>query len=133
MTKDNRMVWGAMIALGTIAPLKPDALFTLLPKLTTVADAGTVITNDHLMGILVTLAKHPTYANEVYAQLIIRLEKSPSNQLPAYAEKVLPVVTHETKDGFLVTLQQRVATIEPESKLKRVEKVIAKAQKLKPI
>src|SRR4051812_15144018 len=47
--KNNRLQWGGMEALNTIALEKPDIVFKSLSKLIEVAEKGSVITKDGLM------------------------------------------------------------------------------------
>jgi lipoate-protein ligase A len=58
-----------------------------------------------------------------------RLTKSPTNQLPMYAENTLPVIDETNKAAFIKTLQSRLADIEKDTKRIRVEKVIKKLTK----
>ena len=45
--KNNRLVWGAMIALSTIADLRPDEIYKQLSVVRTAMESGTVITMDN--------------------------------------------------------------------------------------
>lgn len=128
--KNNRLQWGAMTALNTITNEKPDAIYTALPQIISAADKGSVITNDHCVGILIKFCGMKKYANDVFPLLIERLNVSPTNQLPMYAENALPVITKNTKTLFINTLTERLGEIEKESKRLRVEKVIKKAAKV---
>lgn len=53
--KNNRLQWGAMTALHTITNEIPDIIYKALGKITGIADQGSVITNDHCVGILIKL------------------------------------------------------------------------------
>lgn len=44
--RNNRMVWGGMIALSTVASLRADAIFPHAETIQKTMAAGTVITND---------------------------------------------------------------------------------------
>lgn len=120
------MQWGAMIALGTIVLENPKALYDSLPVILDVADAGSVITKDNAVRILVGLGSLPKYNKKVFPLLIEQLVSSPTNQLPMYAEMTLPVINKENKEVFVKTLSSRLKEIEKDSKRIRVEKVIAK-------
>ena len=54
--RNNRMVWGSMIALSTIAASKADELIGHLPEIIRTMEAGTVITNDAGIKILADMA-----------------------------------------------------------------------------
>jgi hypothetical protein len=128
--KNNRLQWGAMTALDAIAAEDPKTVYASLAKIIAVADQGSVITNDHCVGILIKLCQVKTYRKDAFDLLVERLLKSPVNQLPMYAENALPIINAETKVAFLNVLSGRLGDIEKESKRKRVEKVIQKLQKL---
>ncbi len=127
--KNNRLQWGGMIALDIITPENPAAIYKALPKIIDAADKGSVITNDHCVGILIKLCTEKKYAADAFALLNERLKKSPTNQLPMYAENALPVIDETNKTIFIKTLQSRLADIEKDTKRIRVEKVIKKLTK----
>lgn len=127
--KDNRMQWGAMTALSAIAGEVPEMLFDALPQLVAVADAGSVITRDHLVRILVSLAADKRYAGDAIPLLLEQLLGAPVNQVPSYAEQSLPVIGSGDAEKFRQVLQTRLNDIEQDSKRKRVEKVL---KKIKP-
>ena len=54
-SKDNRLQWGAMTALGCIAREKPAEIFDSLGRIIEAAEKGSVITRDHCVKILVSL------------------------------------------------------------------------------
>ena len=127
--KNNRLQWGAMTALHSITGEAPKAVYGALPQIIDVADKGSVITNDHCVGILVKLCGMKEYAEDVFPLLNERLIKSPTNQLPMYAENALPVITEKNKAVFIKTLTLRLGEIEKDTKRIRVEKVIKKLNK----
>jgi HEAT repeat protein len=124
--KNNRMQWGGMIALDTITPENPKAIYDALPVILDAADKGSVITNDHCVGILIKLCAVKKYAADAFELLNERLKKCPTNQLPMYAENALPVINETNKVAFVKTLQARLSEIEKDTKRIRVEKVIKK-------
>jgi len=127
--KNNRLQWGSMTALDTIVLEDPKAIYAVLPKIMDAADKGSVITNDHCVGILIKMCAVKKYAADAFALLNERLKKSPSNQLPMYAENALPIINETNKAAFIKTLQSRLADIEKDTKRIRVEKVIKKLTK----
>ena len=46
-SRNNRLVWGGMIALGTVAELKAEVIFAHLAEIEKVMDTGSVITVDN--------------------------------------------------------------------------------------
>lgn len=129
--KNNRLVWGAMIALDTITPLRPKEVHAVLPTLIAVADAGSVITNDHCVGILVGLARQDAYRDEILPALIQRLLTSPVNQLPKYIEQSASVVDAAHRQPFLQLVEARRSEVSSAAALKRIDKAVARVQKLK--
>lgn len=127
--KNNRLQWGAMTALHTITNEKPDAVYNTLPIIIAVADKGSVITNDHCVGILIKLVAVKKYAEDAFQLLLERLKRCPTNQLPMYAENALVVINEKNKAVFIKTLMARLSEIEKETKRARVEKVIKKLQR----
>lgn len=130
--KNNRLQCGAMTALDTIVAIKPKLIYEALPQIIAVADIGSVITNDHCVGIMIKLCAIKEYSEDVFSLLNERLLKSPDNQLPMYAENALPVINAKNNVVFVNTLLLRINGIEKESKRSRVEKVIRKVNKMFP-
>ena len=126
--RNNRLQWGAMAALDSIASENPELIYKVLAKIIDVADKGSVITNDHCVGILIKLCAVKRYAKDAFALLNERLLKSPTNQLPMYAENALPIINDTNKIVFIKTLTSRLDDIEKDTKRLRVEKVIRKLQ-----
>lgn len=124
--KNNRLQWGAMTALNTITNENPHIVYSSLAKIINIADNGSVITNDNCVGILIKLCSIQEYADDAFLLLNERLLKSPTNQLPMYAENALPIINAKNKTLFINTLIFRVSEIEKDSKRIRVEKVIKK-------
>lgn len=127
--KNNRLQWGAMIALDTITNEIPKTIYKALGKIIDVADKGSVITNDHCVGILIKLCGRKEYAENAFSLLNERLKISPTNQLPMYAENALPIINEKNKATFIKTLSSRLVDIEKDTKRIRVEKVIKKLTK----
>ena len=128
-SKDNRLQWGAMTALGCIVSERPAEIFAALPKIIDAADRGSVITRDHCVNILISLSALVSYAHMAFPLLLEQMWKSPTNQLPMYAERSIPVVNDANREHFVKVLTARLGDIEKESGRKRVEKVIKKITK----
>jgi hypothetical protein len=118
-----------MTALHAITSEDPKTIYKALAKIIDVADKGSVITNDHCVGILIKLCAEKEYASDAFALLNERLKISPTNQLPMYAENALPIINEKNKNTFLKTLTARLGDIEKDTKRIRVEKVIKKLMK----
>ncbi|MEX0315421.1 MAG: hypothetical protein AB3N18_14690, partial [Allomuricauda sp.] len=125
-SKNNRLQWGAMTALGTITGERPNEIYAALPTILSVADKGSVITKDHAVNILIKLCSIDGYADNAFHLLMEQLLKSPTNQLPMYAERAIPIINDKNKVLFTKTLKSRLDDIEKETKRKRVEKILKK-------
>ncbi|KQL37733.1 hypothetical protein AN960_15845 [Bacillus sp. FJAT-25509] len=128
-SKNNRLQWGAMTALNSITSDVPERIFSNIQKIIVAGDNGSVITKDQVVNILLKLCSIKTYAKESFNSLINQLVKSPTNQLPMYAERSMSIINEENKSLFIETFTSRLDEIEKESKRKRVEKVIKKIVK----
>ncbi|POY37479.1 hypothetical protein C3K47_06870 [Solitalea longa] len=125
-SKSNRMQWGAMTALAAIVPTNAELIYVSLPRLIEVADAGSVITKDHLVNILIKLCSIRENEDDAFSLLMEQLLKSHANQLPMYAERAIPVINSTNKKLFIEVLSHRINDFDIESKRKRVEKIIRK-------
>lgn len=125
-SKNNRLQWGAMTAISTITTESPQDVFNNITTIMNAADKGSVITKDNAVHILIKLCGLTKYADSSFTLLMELVLKSPTNQLPMYAEKTLPVINKKNKELFIQTLISRINEIEKETKRKRVEKVIKK-------
>ena len=115
-----------MAALDQIALVNPKTIYGMLTKIVESGEKGSVITRDHVVGILIKLASLSQYRERVIPLLIEQLKRSPTNQLPMYSENLMPIVTESNRAAFVKTLTSRLHNIEKTSKRKRVERVIAK-------
>jgi hypothetical protein len=125
-SKTNRLVWGAMTALDSIALKEPKHVHALLPRILAAADAGSVITKDHAVGILAKLATVKAYRDDCISLLLEELMKSPNNQFPMYVETALPVIGEQARQRFQAIIMKRLPELERESAKKRVMKVLKK-------
>ena len=123
-SKHNRLVWGAMIALDTIAGEEPVGVFELLPKILACSDAGTVITRDHAVGVLIKLSGEPKYAKKCLPLLIEQMKSCPDNQFPMYVERAAGLFDERNKKPFVDVMMRRLDHLPKESQKKRVMKVL---------
>jgi hypothetical protein len=124
--QNNRLQWGAMTALDAIAAFDPDLIAEHLDLIVAAASLGSVITNDHAMGILVKLAGTKKHAARAVPPLFRRLKVSPANQFGMYAEMCEPALDADARKEFLAILQSRLKSLPKVSQQKRIEKLIQK-------
>ena len=127
-SRNNRLQWGAMKALDSIASVEPAKIFALLPEILAAATRGSVITRDHATAILVKLARIKKYSAACMPELLQALKTSPNNQFPMYAENALPAVNSSSKKQFAKVLADRAKKLEKDSQKKRVLKVLRKVE-----
>ena len=125
-SKNNRLVWGAMIALNTISKIKPKEIYKNLVEILNATDNGSVITKDNGIGILINLSSRKEYAGDTFPLLMEQLRKNEPKQLPMYAERTLPVINETNKQEFIDLLSERINELEKESQKKRIKKVLSK-------
>ena len=122
-SKNNRMVWGAMIALATIADLRASEIWQQIDAVISVIDQGSLIT---VVWGIKTLAKvaanNKTYHQKLFPILIAQLEKCPPRDLPLHAESILCAVDKNNPKEFLAVLEKRQAELKP-SQLTRIKKI----------
>ena len=126
-SKNNRMAWGAMTALATIASVAGDTLAQRLPEIVAAADAGSVIAKDKAVAILATLVRDGRAA--ATAPLLAMVESAAVNQLPSYAEAALGVVSGEDRTTLAVIIASRLPDVPQPAKRARLEKVLRKLAK----
>lgn len=120
--RNNRLVWGGMIALSTITDLKHDEIFASLDRIMATVNTGSVITIDSGVEILARLNKHARYFNTTDPLLAEQLWKCPIKQLPMYIEKSLVSINTENKDIYLDIINKRLPECDKDSQKKRLEK-----------
>jgi hypothetical protein len=126
-SKHNRLVWGAMIALDTIAPKEPKGIYGMLSKILKVADtSGSVIARDHAVGILVKLGSLKPYKRTCLPLLIEQLISCPNNQFAMYVEMAAPVIDFDNRKRFQQVIERREPKLDKESQRKRVANVLRK-------
>ena len=129
-SRNNRLVWGAMIALATIAPISADALYPQVDEIQKAFQAGSVITRDAGVMTLAGIAyANPIYNREIFPFLLEHLRSCRPKDVPQHSEKILPAVDAENKADFIAVLEKRMEFI-PGSGVARVRKVIKQAKAL---
>ena len=127
-SKNNRMVWGATIALATIADLKPQQIHKQLKTVTDAVDHGTLITVVWGVKALGKLAAaDPTYKLEIMPFLTAQLKKCIPRDVPMHAESILPAIDAQNKQQILAVLETRKTEM-TNSQLTRLKKVVKQIQ-----
>lgn len=127
-SKNNRMIWGAMMALNAIASENQETIYRQLSKILAASDHGSVITKDHAIGILIKLATNKSYSDEMLELLHDQFKSCAINQLAMYAEQSIQVITKKHKARFIKLFISRLNEIDKDSKKKRILNVIKKLE-----
>lgn len=128
--RNNRLVWGGMIALSTIANLQADAIFPHLQEITQVMKSGSVITKDAGIKTLTALAaRKETYRTRITPFLLERLADSRPADAPRYAEIILAAISPADKADFIQILQKWIG-VASAARLARLKKVLNQAGKI---
>ena len=129
-SKNNRLVWGGMSALDTIAAVSGSALAKRLPEILAAAEKGSVIAKDKAVSILAKLVT-AGHARALPA-LLAMVEAAAVNQLPMYAEMAAPAIDRSHQTAFVAIITKRLATIDQPAKRARLEKLLRKLAKSQP-
>jgi len=123
-SKNNRLVWGAIYALDSIASVNPSGINSILPAICKAIDKGSVITIDGGVSILAKLAAHKDYTETAFPLLLEQLKRCPAKQLPMYAEKSVKAINAVNKKELVDLLSERYSEMERDSQKKRIDKVM---------
>jgi hypothetical protein len=128
-SRNNRMAWGAMLALSTIAALRADEIYPHVEEIKKVMENGSVITVDNGVKILAIVAsKNETYRAEMFPYLLNHLTTCRPKDVPQHSEKTLVAVNAANKGKFVAVLEKRMVDLQG-AQVTRVRKVIKEAEK----
>src|SRR5689334_16355148 len=92
-SKNNRLVWGGMTALGAVAELKAGVIHAHLGEIRKAMDDGSVITMDNgILALARTAAKAQEYNRAIFPYLLDHLKTCRPKDVAQHAEKTLPAV-----------------------------------------
>lgn len=122
-SRNNRLVWGGMQALATIAEVVPEPMMAHLETVKRAIKNGSVITVDKGILTLAKLASIKRENNEaIFPFLLNHFESCRPKEIPQHAESTLIAVTDENKEEFLNVLRKREEYLTA-PQLKRVQKI----------
>jgi hypothetical protein len=128
--RNNRMVWGGMIALSTIASLQADKIFPHLDEIKKAMAAGSIITNDAGIKTLTEVAARKNeYRLRINPYLLERLANSRPVDAARYAENILIAVSMADKAEFIEILKKWITSASG-SRLARLRKVFRQAEEI---
>jgi hypothetical protein len=128
--RNNRMVWGGMIALSTIASLQADKIFPHVELIKKTMEAGSIITNDAGIKTLTEIAaRKDEYRASIMPYLLERLANSRPVDAARYAENILIAISTADKGKFIKILDKWVTSASG-SRLVRLRKVRKQAENI---
>lgn len=123
-SKDNRMLWGAMIGLAAIADRHPKEIWEQIDDVIRITESGTVIT---LVWGIRTLARvaaaDKKYKEKIFPFLLKQIRGCLARDVPTHAESILCAVDQNNKGELLTTLEARQGGLTP-AQLTRFKKVL---------
>jgi hypothetical protein len=125
-SRNNRLVWGGMIALSTVAELKADVIHAHLDGILKAMHAGSVITVDNAVKTLALAASNEVYRPDIFPHLLEHLRTCRPKDVSQHSEKSLPAVDVNNKAVFIAVLEKRMEDLSA-SQITRVKKVIKEA------
>ena len=126
---NNRMVWGGMIALSTMADLKATEIFPHVDEIIQIMKNGSVIAMDNGIKTLARVAsQRDEYRQAIFPTLLDHLKTCRLKEVPQHAEKSLPAVMAGNKTDFIRVLEKRLEDMTV-SQTTRLKKIIKTAEK----
>ena len=126
-SRHNRLVWGGMLALGTVAKLCPSEVFEHLEDVKKAMGGGSVITKDNGVKVLAdTASTNEKYNKAIFPYLLKHLSSCRPKEVPQHSEKTMPAVNATNKADFIKVLEKRMEDLSGVG-LTRVKKVIKQA------
>ena len=127
-SRNNRLVWGALIALATVADLKADMIYPHVAEIEQVMDRGSVITQDNGVKVLALVAaQKAAYSKTIFPYLLHHLATCRPKDVPQHAEKAADAVNARNKQQFIAVLEKRLVDLKG-SQAARVKKVIKEVE-----
>jgi hypothetical protein len=123
-SKDNRMVWGAMIGLATIADLHPHEIWEQIDDVMRTTETGTVITLVWGMRVLARVAAaDQKYKKKIFPFLLEQIRGCLPRDVPLHAESALVAVDRTNKQELINLMEARKGELTP-AQLVRYKKVM---------
>ena len=127
--KTNKIQWRAMSALSTIAKHHTVVLFEKISEIEEIMNAGSVITKDHGVKIMLCLYEQPDYREKIGVLLNDQVLEAPDNQLGQYAEKWSKIIDLRDLDALIRALETRQPDLQNPSHQKRIAKILKRLYK----
>ena len=131
-SKNNRLVWGGMTALATIAALRADEIFEHEADVRHAMETGSVIARDQGVKILAAVAAQEDRFNKrLFPHLLEHLATSRPKDVPQHAESIAPAVNAANKARFVAVLEERQSDLSA-AQSARIKKLVKQLDKRFP-
>jgi len=111
-SKNNRLVWGSMMALATIAECASKPIYDKLAVVIAAYEEGSVITVDNSISVSAGLCKaNADYAKTVLPIIINHLQKCKSREVPQHAERAAICFNNENAEHFINVLEKQKSNL----------------------
>jgi hypothetical protein len=127
-SRNNRLVWGAMLGLSTVADRRADEIWGHIDAVIRLVEGGTVITKVTGVRVLAGVAAHDAeYSKRILPVLLALLRTCIPRDVRTHAESMLPAVNEGNRMEVLAVLESRMGEMTPSQKT-RLLKVIRTMQ-----
>lgn len=122
-SRSNRLVWGSMTALASIAELVPEAIHERIALLLQAFENGSVITVDNCVSVLAGLCKaNEKYKEELFPVLLEHLKTCRPKETAQHAERIAVCVDKDNRDSFIEVIDKRMEYLH-KSQINRLQKL----------
>jgi hypothetical protein len=123
-SKDNRMVWGALITLATIADRHPHEIWAQIDDVIHATVIGTVISKVWGIRALARVAAaDPKYQKKIFPILLGQIQGCLPRDVPLHSESILFAVDQKNKGKLISIMEARRAEL-TSAQLTRYKKVL---------
>ena len=124
--RNNRLVWGAMLALSTIATIKADEIYENLEIVLRIMKEGSVIAVDNAVKVLAAVAaQNDEYNKKIFPLLLDHLRECRPKEVAQHAESTFQAVNQSNQDDFVRVLRERESVL-TSAQLTRIKKLYKK-------
>jgi len=131
-SRNNRLVWGGMIALAAIADLVPEVIYKEIDRVLSVFNSGSVITVDNGITVLAKLSKADRkYESHLFPLLIDYIKTCRPKDVCRLAERMSLCINRGNAKEFLDVLTVRKNHLDAKQieRIRKLENKIAKQAK----
>ena len=130
-SRNNRMVWGALIGLSTVVDRRADDIWGRIDDVIPLVEGGTVITKVTGVKVLAGVAAHdPEYSARILPVLLALLRTCIPRDVRTHAESMLPAVNEGNREEVLAVLESRRGEL-TKSQETRLNKVIRTMKRIR--